>query len=194
MKKLHLSLLTLLSALFILASCNKDEGLVYDPEAQFQAEKPIIENYVKSNYPAMQYSSDTTGLWFEIIEPGIAGSYEYKLVDTIIGNSQGKIVRPPLITVRYTGKLLTSNTPFDSNTTEAGFTSNLSQLIAAWQIAFQPKSIGAISIGGLTPKGLQKGSKIRFVTPSYYAYGSRAQGSIPANSPLYFEIEVLDIK
>lgn len=194
MKKIHLSIFTFFSALFILSSCSKDDSVIFDPEAQFQSEKPIIENYVKANYPSMQYSSDTTGMWFEVIEPGIAGSYEYKLVDTIIGNTQGKIVRPPQITVRYTGKLLTSSIPFDSNTSEAGFTSKLNELIAAWQIAFQPKSIGSSSIGGLTPKGLQKGSKIRFVTPSYYAYGSRALGSIPANSPLYFEIEVLDIK
>lgn len=194
MNKIKFSLLTFVAAIFAFASCSKDDTTYHDPEAQFQAEKPIIENYVKANYSGMQYSSDTTGIWFEVTEPGIANSYEYKVVDTVYLGYQTKMVRPPQITVRYTGKLISNNTVFDSNTTDAGFTSKLNSLISAWQIAFQPKSIAEYSVGGLTPKGLQIGSKIRFVTPSYFAYGNSVTGSIPANSPLYFEIEVLDIK
>lgn len=194
MKKIQLSLLTLLAVIFVLSSCNKNDGPSYDPEVQFQIEKPIIATYVSTNYPGMQYSSDTTGIWFEVTEPGIANSYEYKIVDTVYQGYQTKMVRPPEITVRYTGKLVSNNQVFDSNNTEAGFKSKLNSLISAWQIAFQPKSIGEYKVGGLTPKGLQKGSKIRFVTPSYFAYGNQNQGIIPANSPLYFEIEVLDIK
>jgi len=183
--------LTILSFLFL--SCAKEE--MFDPIAQFDKEKPLIKSYANANYPNMEYSSDTTGIWFELVNPGVADSYEYKLVDTINYLGQNtKALRMPTITVKYTGKLISDNTIFDSNQTETGFSNKLSGLIAAWQIAFVPQSIGTSSFGGLTNKGLQKGSIIRIVTPSYYAYGNSNNGKIPANSPLFFEIEVLDIK
>lgn len=195
MKKLiYFALATFLSA-FTLTSCNKDNGPTFNPAEQFDLEKPIIKSYANTNYPNMQYSSDTTGMWFEVLQPGVADSYNYKVVDTLDRNGNTiKVVRPPVITVRYTGKLISNNTTFDSNQTEPGFKSKLDQVITAWQIAFQPKSIGEYKIGGLLPKGLQIGSKIRFITPSYFAYGNRGSGVIPPNAPLYFEIEVLDIK
>lgn len=194
MKKLLNLLFIAVVATFAVSSCSKDDETYFDPSAQFQLEKPIIESYVKANYPTMKYSSDTTGMWFEVLEPGIENSYEYKYVDTVIQGTQGKVIRPPAITVRYTGKLVSNNTVFDSNNTAEGFKSTLNKLITAWYIAFIPKSIGEYKIGGLTPKGLQIGSKIRFVTPSYYGYGNSSVGTIPPNSPLYFEIEVIDIK
>ncbi|MCA5003876.1 FKBP-type peptidyl-prolyl cis-trans isomerase [Sphingobacterium bovistauri] len=183
----------IISSIFFL-SCAKDEVL-FDPIAQFDLEQPQIKTYANTNYPNMIYSGDTTGIWYEIVNPGTPDSYEYKVVDTINYYGQAvKTLRMPTITVKYVGKLITDNSIFDSNQTEAGFISNLGGLISAWQIAFVPKSVGAISFGGLTTKGLQKGSKIRIVTPSYYAYGNRAAGKIPANSPLFFEIEVINIK
>ena len=195
MKKFFNLLCILFAATLVFSSCNKDEETYFDPNAQFELEKPIIERYVKANDPMMEYSSDSTGMWFEVLDYGTADSYEYKYVDTVYLGSQGKMVRPPLITVRYTGKLVSNNSIFDSNISASEpLISKLNTLISAWYIAFIPKSIGEYKIGGLTAKGLQKGAKIRFVTPSYYAYGNRGQGAIPGNSPLYFEIEVIDIK
>ena len=187
----QLFFLIILTSLF--TSCIKDTD-IYDPVEQFETEKPLIKSYVNSKYPEMIFS-DTTGIWFEVVNPGSAGSYEYKIVDTVNYNGQTvKALRLPTVTVKYAGKLITNDIVFDSNQTEAGFTSKLGDLITAWQFAFLPKSVGATSFGGLTAKGLQKGSKIRVVTPSVYAYGNRDYGKIPPNSPLFFEIEVLDIK
>jgi FKBP-type peptidyl-prolyl cis-trans isomerase FkpA len=81
------------------------------------------------------------------------------------------------ITVRYTGKLLNGSV-FDSNTSASGRVFTIGGLIPAWQIA--------------VPK-IQKGGKIRFFTPSYWGYGPYPSGSIPANSVLEFEIELLDV-
>lgn len=39
-----------------------------------------------------------------------------------------------------------------------------------------------------------KGGHIRFITPSAYAYGNASSKKIPANSPLYFDVKLLDIK
>ncbi len=183
--------LTIIISLF--TACTKESN-VFDPIAQFESEKPIIKSYVNSNYPEMTLN-DTTGIWFEIVDEGMPNSYEYKVVDTTNMYGQTvKALRMPTITVRYTGKLISDNSVFDSNTTTAGLTSKLNNLIGAWQLAFIPKDIGEFKFGGLTPSGLQIGSKIRIVTPSYYGYGASQQGKIPANSPLFFEIEVVNIK
>ncbi len=42
--------------------------------------------------------------------------------------------------------------------------------------------------------GLAKGAKAELICPPDYAYGKRATGPIPANSPLKFSIEVVDIE
>lgn len=191
-KKLAGIVFTSLTALFF-TSCMKEDS--FDALARFEEEKRIIETYVKDKYPNMEYSNEDTGIWFEIINPGEEGSYEYKIVDTVINNGYPtKMVRPAAITVRYTGKLISNETVFDSNTSEAGMSGKTTDYIAAWYYAFIPKSIGEQEIGGLTETGLQKGSIIRIITPSYFAYGNMDRGKIPANSPLYFEIEVVSIK
>ena len=78
------------------------------------------------------------------------------------------------ITVKYAGRLLNGNT-FDQSTTAVTFT--LGQLIAGWQIGIPY---------------IQKGGKIRLFIPSYYGYGARGSGSIPANSVLDFDIELVN--
>ena len=184
--------LTILSFLFL--SCAKEE--MFDPIAQFETEKPIIKSYANTNYPNMVYSNDETGIWYEIVEQGDDNSYEYKTIDVVNNYGQTvKTVQVPTITVRYTGKLISNNIVFDSNLDKSEpLVSKLNQLIPAWYFSFIPKSIESSEFGGLTARGLKKGSIIRIITPSYYAYGNTSRGSIPANSPLFFEIEVIDIK
>jgi FKBP-type peptidyl-prolyl cis-trans isomerase FkpA len=41
---------------------------------------------------------------------------------------------------------------------------------------------------------IQKGGKIRLLIPSYYGYGNRAAGSIPANSILDFTITLSNVQ
>jgi len=61
-----------------------------------------------------------------------------------------------------------------------GFTVGTGQVIACWDEGFT---------------GLSKGTKADLICPPDYAYGNRAMGSIiPANSPLLFSIEVVDIE
>ncbi|WP_104383845.1 FKBP-type peptidyl-prolyl cis-trans isomerase [Sphingobacterium sp. HMA12] len=179
-------------------SCNKNDDIpIYDATEQFKTDSVLLKNYVDSKFPDAQYDTET-GIWYEMLVTG-TGNYNYKIVDTL--NAKHLKFSP---TVKYVGKLLNGNI-FDQ--TEAGKTSTFnirtntgyqypfdSTIIPAWTFAFAPKRIGDMKLGGLTEKGLQKGSKIHIIVPSRWAHGSLAMGKIPANSPLDFVIEVVDIK
>jgi len=78
------------------------------------------------------------------------------------------------ITVTYVGTLMNDVT-FDSGT----ITYPLNNLIPGWQIALP-------LIG--------EGGQIKILIPSSLGYGSSGSGSIPANSPLYFEVSLLKVK
>lgn len=77
------------------------------------------------------------------------------------------------VTVNYSGKL-TNGTSFDA---ASGVSFNLSQLIVGWQ-----EGIPLIA----------KGGKITLYLPPSLGYGSAAVGSIPANSILIFDIDLVD--
>jgi FKBP-type peptidyl-prolyl cis-trans isomerase len=64
-----------------------------------------------------------------------------------------------------------NNVTFDGSVNPVSFPLNM--VIQAWQLM-----LPLIAPGG----------RIKFVTPSYYAYGCQAVGSIPSNSPLYFDV------
>lgn len=82
-----------------------------------------------------------------------------------------------LLYVRYTGKLLNGSVFDSQNGTPVSF--QLGQVIAGWQI-------------GLSL--LQKGGVIRLIIPSSLGYGCRDNGPIPANSILYFDVELVDVQ
>ena len=91
----------------------------------------------------------------------------------------GTGVKPTIfdcVKAKYTGKLMSDNTVFDENST--GYKLSLRGSIAGWQIVFP-----------LFPRG----TKATLYIPSVYAYGARGSGSIPANSILIFEVELVDV-
>lgn len=198
------------SFLFVIASCNKND---FDFEAELKEQqrrdsiervrvKGIIENqaaglkaFADEKIPGATLV-DSLGIWFRVDAVGQVDSYTYTF------NPNGGITAPE-VTVKYKGTLL-NGTVFDQ--TEEGKTVNfnLASTIQAWHIAFLPKTISyngtVIPVTGLTTSGLKKGSKIQFITSSPWAYDTKevkdkdGKVTIPANSPLYFEIEVVDIK
>lgn len=80
------------------------------------------------------------------------------------------------VTVKYVGSLLNGQV-FDNGGGQAQ-TFKLNQLILAWQIG-----IPLVKAGG----------KILLLTPSSLAYGPGRVGNIPPNSPLVFEVELLEV-
>ncbi len=79
------------------------------------------------------------------------------------------------VEVKYKG-YLTNDQVFDETTGGKTIKFPLSDLIYGWQIGIPL---------------LQKGGKGKFFVPSAMGYGSRAIGTIPANSVLIFDIELV---
>lgn len=80
------------------------------------------------------------------------------------------------VKVKYLGKL-TDGTIFDQTTNDQSAEFPLVNLIEGWQIGIPL---------------LDKGGKGTFYIPSSLGYGSQSNGSIPANSVLIFDIELVD--
>lgn len=80
------------------------------------------------------------------------------------------------VTVTYTGKFL-SGSQFDQSSTPISF--NLNQVIEGWTVG-----IPLIS----------KGGKIKLIIPSSMAYGCNGARTIPPNSVLFFEVDLLDVQ
>ncbi|HEX9510763.1 MAG TPA: FKBP-type peptidyl-prolyl cis-trans isomerase [Puia sp.] len=89
---------------------------------------------------------------------------------TLNGNSR--------IFVTYTGTLL-NGTIFDSTTNAAKTGFQLGTLIAGWQIGL--------------PK-IQAGGHIKLLIPSAYGYGCLGSGTIPPNSPIYFDVTLVSVQ
>jgi len=195
-----------LGAILILGACNKTDNSDWEEQARLDSiriekaiaeQAPLLEAYVHD--PANEWHNpifkEETGIWYEVLAEGDQDSYDYKL------NGNGGLVAPT-IEVKYKGELL-NGTVFDETDEESAnkktLTINLAQtrVIPAWQFALLPQSIyyngQTYPLNGLTEKGLKKGSKIRFITPSPWGYDNKPTDKIPADSPLVFEIEVVNI-
>jgi FKBP-type peptidyl-prolyl cis-trans isomerase len=84
------------------------------------------------------------------------------------------------ITVHYTGTL-TDGTKFDSSVdrgTPFSFTLGAGEVIQGWDQGFD---------------GMKVGGKRKLTIPASLGYGNRPVGSIPANSTLIFEVELLKV-
>jgi FKBP-type peptidyl-prolyl cis-trans isomerase len=112
-------------------------------------------------------------------KPGVIttpSGLQYKVVSEGTGASPKATDR---VTVHYHGTL-TDGTVFDSSV-ERGqpATFGLNQVIPGWTEGLQL---------------MKEGGKTIFYIPENLAYGSRAQGKIPAYSPLVFEVELIKIE
>lgn len=102
------------------------------------------------------------------------GSGLYYVIET-----QGNGTQPASnssVRVNYKGYLTNGNV-FDQSKA-GGFSTKLTQVIKGWQ-----EGIPYFKAGG---KGI-------LLIPSALGYGNQAQGKIPANSVLIFDIELLDV-
>lgn len=112
-------------------------------------------------------------------KPGVqvtASGLQYKVINAGSGASPKAT---STVKVHYRGTLI-DGTEFDSSYKRgqpAEF--GVSQVIRGWTEALQL---------------MKKGAKYQLTIPSELAYGARNSGTIPANSVLNFEVELLDFK
>jgi FKBP-type peptidyl-prolyl cis-trans isomerase len=150
--------------LFDVYAYNSTGGYCYNdplllPELQLQKDVALIDDYLTTNNINAQ--TDPSGLRYTIEALG-TGSQP---------------TSSNCIKAKYTGKLLSSGTLFDSN--DLGFRSPLKWLINGWQVGL-----------ALLPKG----TKATLYIPSGMAYGPTGSGSrIPPNANLIYEIELVDV-
>jgi peptidylprolyl isomerase len=99
------------------------------------------------------------------------------VVQPLIKGSGPEVTADQTVTVQYTGWLL-DGTQFDSSWERGTPTSfPLNGVIKGWTDGLAGQTVG---------------SQVLLVVPADQAYGDQAQGSIPANSPLIFVVDILD--
>jgi peptidylprolyl isomerase len=109
-----------------------------------------------------------------------AGSAKLQITDEKIGTGEA-VKKGDTVEINYVGTL-TNGTKFDASADHGGpFTTQIGvgQVIKGWDE-------GVI--------GMKVGGKRKLVIPPSLGYGDQAAGSIPANSTLIFEVELVGIK
>ncbi|MCW9054707.1 MAG: FKBP-type peptidyl-prolyl cis-trans isomerase [Candidatus Pacebacteria bacterium] len=100
--------------------------------------------------------------------------------DVVVG--EGAEATPGSIVVAHYTGTLEDGTVFDSSVSRGvpfSFMLGAGQVIRGWDLGIA---------------GMKVGGKRKLIIPAELAYGERAIGSIPANSTLLFEVELIDVK
>ena len=158
----------LICMITVFASCTKKDPTCNRTDSTVTAsaaETQNVQTYLNNN-----------GITGTTLHP--SGFY-YKIAAAGTGSSVINLCSG--VTVKYSGKL-TNGTVFDppagSNSTTSTASFTLGNLIIGWQ-----KGIPLIKSGG----------KIALYLPPSLGYGAQASGTIPANSILIFDIELLNV-
>ena len=159
-----------LAAALLLAGCGNDKK-VSDLEERvryLESQEPTLSHGFQLEEIAKLYpdaQSTSSGLHYIVTQEGEGEPPE-----------QGQMV-----TAHYHGTLLNGEV-FDSSVERNqpfSFPVGAGRVIKGWDEAFL---------------GMKKGEKRKLILPAKIAYGQRAAGSIPPNSILVFDVELLDFK
>jgi FKBP-type peptidyl-prolyl cis-trans isomerase FkpA len=167
MRKLAILLAILFPIAFFTTSCLDKTNEEYEKQ-QEEYKKQINDQFVKDTLIIKQYLSDHQLTAQKQKETGI-----YYII-----NEPGDELHPndySVITVNYKG-YLTNGTVFYQTKEGEPYSSVLYTLI--WGLRYGVPMIGT-------------SGKIVLFIPSFYGYGSSVNGTIPANSVLIFEIELV---
>ncbi|MET4108790.1 FKBP-type peptidyl-prolyl cis-trans isomerase [Hymenobacter sp. UYP22] len=179
MKKTSLILSMLVLALAgapVLTSCNSDT--IYEQQAK------LVEEQKKTDDSAIQAYLTRHGITtYNRLESGIY------LVPIADGPTTNPLIKAgQKVTTNYVGKLISEandGVVFDAssnNRTACGclsFYNGTNELISGWSVATQQ---------------MRKGDRKLVLIPSYLAYGGGSKGSIGPNTPLLFDMEILNVE
>lgn len=160
--------------LFMRKGTSKNDSL-YSPSAT-----PTAEVSVSASPVATVAVSPTASPVGKVITTASGLQYQDQVIGTGALAKAGQTV-----TVNYTG-MFTNGTKFDSSIDSAfghvepfSFQLGASQVIKGWD-----EGVAGMKVGG----------KRKLVIPASLGYGAQANGPIPANSILVFEVELIGIK
>jgi len=220
MKKFTKFLMAFLCLGLLFASCNKD-NFDYEKAEREQIERnriekarrdsllkiqaPLLEQYAKNKWGDKAKYSDSTGIWYSVeLAGGSETPYAYK---GTVGPYGQTGLAPWAATLNFKGELM-DGTVFDKNTDGVPkvydhIGTAVDVYGQAWLYAFVPTIINIqgkdVKFNGLLGKGLQKGDKISFISPSYYTFDQTeyTKGSekvtVPKNTPVAYTIELKTI-
>jgi FKBP-type peptidyl-prolyl cis-trans isomerase len=156
---------------------NKDSVLIIvDLMEPFQAPKP--KDVPQAQMPkVIEKGGKVTGLDFTgVKKPSADGD----LLRSVVKEGKGRVVNENnTLTVNYLGQVYGAKEPFDESYTKQPATFSLQQVVKGWTY-------------GLT--GVKVGSRVLLQIPPELGYGAQAQANIPANSTLYFVVDVQSAK
>lgn len=157
--------LLLLCALPALWSCSKAD--VVDVNA---VDDTTIRDYLKRhNYTASDYQRTTSGLYLVTLATGTGP----------------QVATGKKLSVKYTGKFVsaaTENTVFDTSDNAPSKSFDY--------------TVGAISLIPGWSEGvalMRQGDRKLLLIPSYLAYGPSGAGSIPGNTPILFDMQIVTV-
>lgn len=134
---------------------------------QIKKDDALLQDYAKKNNLTVQ--KDSSGVYYVITQPGTGP--KPKTGQTVSVKYKGQLLD---------GKVFDSSEKAPNNGKPIDFAIGVGQVIPGWDKAIP-----------LLPKG----SKATLLIPSPLAYGQRGAGSdIPADAPLRFDVELVDVK
>lgn len=163
-----------LAGVFLLSSVALTGFVIW----QIKSENDKLTSQTTPETPAVNGGAKLKGTKLEDFTPLTAQVSEIQSTDIIVGT--GDVVAPGAsITVHYTGALASTGVIFESSK-DSGKPASfpLSGVIQGWQ-----QGVPGMKVGG----------KRRLVIPASLAYGDQASATIPANSDLVFDIELISI-
>ena len=166
------------AVLLIMSACNEkcENEFGECPEDQLAKDIETIENYLEeNNLTAVRHASEL----FYIIEEEGTGEFPE--------NGQQ-------VAVNYVGRFLDGKV-FDTSIESVAREEAIFNENRAYQpFEFQLGRGSVISGWDIGIKLMKEGGKSTLIIPSFLAYGPRGSGTIPANTVLLFEVELVDIK
>ena len=176
MKSRLLTLLTLLIGGFSMFACIDPDQT---QEASFEREKEAIEKYIQENpIASVKEFTDPSGAF-------------YMFWEVSTKPERNRLLAVDTVRINYTGKTLDKKV-FDTSIEQVAKDNDIFNPARTYQPAsfVLSRLIQGFAFGASM---MYPGEKATVIFPSQLGYGSQANGAIPANSPLVFEIEVLQV-
>jgi len=150
-----------------------EDAKAFNAPMVFKQELDMVEKKNEEAKMALEKELENISEGYEKTDSGL----RYKVTQTNKDGESPK--RGQNVRVHYAG-MLTDGTKFDSSEGKEPimFPLGVGRVIPGWDEGIQL---------------LKTGEKARFVIPPHLAYGSRANGPIPANSILIFDVELVSI-